>query len=76
MGEHELEKYLQGLNKYEDDVIYGIIKDIKEHKDVDMLRLRVNGIDTIKSHGLSIEDVQSQLKHWSSEFIKIERDEE
>lgn len=67
----KLKEYLENLNKYEEEVIFGILQHIKNNKEVTILRLRTNGIDCIKPNGLELDKIKEQLKHWNAEFIEI-----
>jgi hypothetical protein len=64
--------YCHSLNRYDnDEVLKRLEEKLHEDEEVDYLRLRVNGVDLIKSHGVSEEQVMKEQKHWNSDFIKL-----
>ena len=76
MNYKKLEEKLKSYNKYEDDVIYGIIQHLKDNPGARTLRLRVNGIDGIINNDSTFEEIQQIFKNWNAEFIDLKDYEE
>lgn len=70
MTYEEIENILKNKN-YDETVIYGAIAHLKSDPKADILRLRINGVDIIRSHGDSMDSVKKDHIHWNAEFIKI-----
>ncbi len=71
MSEQELAKKLESFNRYEDSVITGTLKEVKENLEVKLLRLRPNGIDCIKLNNSTIEEAKKIFKHWNADWIEL-----
>lgn len=71
MQEPEIKDYIVKLQRYEQEVIDGIMHHIKHNPEVKLLRLRQNGIDCIKTDKYSIKVLKEALKHWNTDWLEI-----
>lgn len=71
MEEKELREYLLGLKRYDiDTVVDGILDKIKENSSINLLRLRINGIDGIVTN--NFKHAKKKYKNWNCIWVEKE----
>ena len=72
MQESEIKDHIVKLQRYEQEVIDGIMYHIKHNPEVKLLRLRVIGIDCIRTDKYTAEELKKAFKpQWGCEWLEI-----